>query len=91
MFQWDSNLVGRVERMKVFTEGLSIKTDVAADSNHLRLPLIVDLDGTFLRVDTLYELFAAGLFTNPIQTIAAVLALKNGIALPSWASLKLST
>ena len=73
-------LVGRVERMKVSTEGLSIETDVVADSNHLKLPLIVDLDGTFLRVDTLYELIAAGLFAKPIRTITAVLALKNGNA-----------
>jgi 4-hydroxybenzoate polyprenyltransferase len=76
--------VGRVERMKVSTEGLSTETDVVADSNHLKLPLIVDLDGTFLRVDTLYELFAAGLFAKPIRTIAAVLALKNGIAAFKW-------
>lgn len=43
-------------------------------------PLVVDLDGTFLKVDTLYELFAAGLFARPVQTICALAALIHGIA-----------
>jgi 4-hydroxybenzoate polyprenyltransferase/phosphoserine phosphatase len=44
------------------------------------LPLVVDLDGTLLRVDTLYELFVLGLFTRPVQTLLSLFALKNGIA-----------
>jgi 4-hydroxybenzoate polyprenyltransferase/phosphoserine phosphatase len=44
------------------------------------LPLIVDLDGTFLRTDTLYELFAVGLAVSPLQTIAALFQLVHGIA-----------
>jgi 4-hydroxybenzoate polyprenyltransferase len=44
------------------------------------LPLVVDLDGTLLKVDTLYELFVSGLFTKPIQTLLSVLELRNGIA-----------
>jgi 4-hydroxybenzoate polyprenyltransferase/phosphoserine phosphatase len=44
------------------------------------LPLVVDLDGTLLRVDTLYELFVLGLFARPVQTLLSLFALKNGIA-----------
>jgi 4-hydroxybenzoate polyprenyltransferase/phosphoserine phosphatase len=43
-------------------------------------PLVVDLDGTFLAVDTLYELFASGLFAKPVQTILALSVLRHGIA-----------
>jgi len=43
-------------------------------------PVVVDLDGTFLKVDTLFEMFAAGLFTKPIRTILALLELRHGIA-----------
>lgn len=44
------------------------------------LPLVVDLDGTLLRVDTLYELFVLGLFARPLQTLLSLFALRNGIA-----------
>jgi 4-hydroxybenzoate polyprenyltransferase/phosphoserine phosphatase len=44
------------------------------------LPLVVDLDGTLLRVDTLYELFVLGLFARPVQTLFSLFALKDGIA-----------
>src|SRR4051812_22266191 len=44
------------------------------------LPLVVDLDGTLLRVDTLYELFVLALFARPVQTLRALVALKDGIA-----------
>ncbi len=43
-------------------------------------PLVVDLDDTLLRVDTLYELFVLGLFTKPVQTLSSLLALKSGKA-----------
>jgi len=43
-------------------------------------PLVVDLDGTFLTVDTLYELFASGLFAKPVETIRALSVLRHGIA-----------
>jgi len=43
-------------------------------------PLVVDLDGTFLTVDTLYELFASGLFAKPVQTLLALSVLRHGIA-----------
>ena len=32
------------------------------------LPLVVDMDGTLLRTDTLYECFAAALFRRPVDT-----------------------
>ena len=44
------------------------------------LPLVVDLDGTLLKVDTLYERFVSGLFTNPAQTLLSLFTLRNGIA-----------
>jgi 4-hydroxybenzoate polyprenyltransferase/phosphoserine phosphatase len=42
--------------------------------------LVVDLDNTLLKVDTLYELFVSGFFANPIRTLLSVFALRNGIA-----------
>ncbi|HEU0083177.1 MAG TPA: UbiA family prenyltransferase [Bradyrhizobium sp.] len=44
------------------------------------LPLVVDLDGTLLKVDTLYELFVHGLFNKPVETLRSLLALRQGIA-----------
>jgi 4-hydroxybenzoate polyprenyltransferase/phosphoserine phosphatase len=44
------------------------------------LPLVVDLDGTLLRIDTLYELFVLGIFTRPVRTLWSLFALKNGKA-----------
>jgi 4-hydroxybenzoate polyprenyltransferase/phosphoserine phosphatase len=44
------------------------------------LPLVVDLDSTLLKVDTLYELFVSGFFAKPVQTLLSVFALRNGIA-----------
>ena len=41
---------------------------------------MVDLDGTFLKIDTLFELFVQGVFTAPLQTALALLDLRNGIA-----------
>lgn len=46
-----------------------------------RTPLVVDLDGTLSRVDTLYETFAAAVFRKPFATLAAFGALAGaGIA-----------
>jgi 4-hydroxybenzoate polyprenyltransferase/phosphoserine phosphatase len=45
-----------------------------------KLPLVVDLDGTFIKVDSLFEIFAAGLFARPAQTLLALLELRNSIA-----------
>ncbi|RJF70780.1 UbiA family prenyltransferase [Rhodopseudomonas palustris] len=44
------------------------------------LPLVVDLDDTLLKVDTLYEQFASGLLTRPWAAIGALLALSGGKA-----------
>jgi 4-hydroxybenzoate polyprenyltransferase len=44
------------------------------------LPLVVDLDGTLLKVDTLYERFISGLFSKPAQTLLSLFTLRNGIA-----------
>ncbi|MDB5582219.1 MAG: UbiA prenyltransferase [Bradyrhizobium sp.] len=41
---------------------------------------MVDLDDTFLKVDTLFEIFAAGLFARPRKTLLALLELRNGLA-----------
>ena len=52
-----------------------------ADADAARPPLVVDMDGTLTRVDTLYETFAAALFRRPLQTLGAfgVLA-RSGVA-----------
>ena len=44
------------------------------------LPLVVDLDDTLLKVDTLYELFASAFFAKPTQTLLSLLALRDGRA-----------
>jgi hypothetical protein len=44
------------------------------------IPLVVDLDGTLLKVDTLYERFPSGLSTKPAQTLLSLFMLRNGIA-----------
>jgi 4-hydroxybenzoate polyprenyltransferase/phosphoserine phosphatase len=44
------------------------------------LPLVVDMDGTLLKVDTLFEMFAAELFSHPLRAIAALSSLRRGIA-----------
>lgn len=44
-----------------------------------KLPLVVDLDGTFLKVDSLFEIFAAGLSARPRRTLLALFELRNGI------------
>jgi 4-hydroxybenzoate polyprenyltransferase len=62
----------------------SAKEQPAADSqNPVRarttLPLVVDLDGTLLKVDALHELFVSALFNKPIQTLLSLLALRDGM------------
>lgn len=52
----------------------------APPAEQRRLPIVVDLDNTFLKIDTLYELFTAGLFAKPAQTLWSLVALKDGIA-----------
>jgi 4-hydroxybenzoate polyprenyltransferase len=44
------------------------------------VPLVVDLDGTLLKVDTLYEQFVHGLFNKPVETLRSLLALRHGKA-----------
>ncbi|RTL61501.1 MAG: UbiA family prenyltransferase [Pseudonocardiaceae bacterium] len=44
------------------------------------LPIVVDLDHTYLKVDSLYELFAASLFSKPAQTLRSLFQLTRGIA-----------
>jgi 4-hydroxybenzoate polyprenyltransferase len=60
------------------------------------LPLVVDLDGALLRVDTRYERFVSGLFSRPFQTLLSLLTLRGGIAafnhrLASFARLDVET
>jgi 4-hydroxybenzoate polyprenyltransferase/phosphoserine phosphatase len=43
-------------------------------------PLVVDLDGTLLKVDTLFEYFTVGIFARPLQTILSLLELRRGIS-----------
>lgn len=45
-----------------------------------KLPLIVDLDGTLLATDTLYESIAQNFFTRPLKTIFACLGYLKGRA-----------
>lgn len=54
--------------------------NLAADAPVRTLPLVVDLDDTLLRTDTLYESLAAGLFRKPVATLRAVSQLQNGRA-----------
>jgi 4-hydroxybenzoate polyprenyltransferase len=42
------------------------------------LPLVVDLDDTLLRTDTLYEVFAAVLFKKPLSAARALVELRKG-------------
>lgn len=44
------------------------------------LPLVVDLDGTLLRTDLLYESFFAWMGKAPLKAIASLLTLRGGIA-----------
>src|SRR4051812_27292025 len=47
---------------------------------HTALPIVVDMDGALLRVDTLYELLVLGFFSRPVQTLFSLFTLKDGIA-----------
>ena len=60
--------------MIVATEHGGLK-DVAAAK-----PLAVDLDGTLVRTDTLYETIALNLFRRPVATVAAGLSVVRGKA-----------
>ena len=65
-----------------------------------RPPLVVDLDGTLVRGDTLFETIAANLFSRPLQTLSAMAAIFSGraalkrrlaeVGLPDIASLPLN-
>ena len=54
--------------------------DQAKASVAPKLPLVVDLDGTLIKTDTLFEAFAEGLRVRPLQTALSVLKLPFGIA-----------
>jgi 4-hydroxybenzoate polyprenyltransferase len=54
--------------------------DDAEGQSRLSHPLAVDLDGTLLRTDTLYETFAMALFRRPLATLLALFTLARGIA-----------
>ncbi|MGD9545900.1 MAG: haloacid dehalogenase-like hydrolase, partial [Methylocystis sp.] len=45
-----------------------------------KAPLVVDMDGTLLKTDTLFEGLAASLFRRPFATVAACLAIVRGKA-----------
>lgn len=45
--------------------------DPVAAAAIAQLPLVVDMDGTLLRTDTLYECFAAAVFNRPIDAVVA--------------------
>src|SRR4051812_4238005 len=62
------------------SDTLAANPDTIDGGSRLTFPLVVDLDGTFLKVDTIYELFAAALFDKPLLTIISLLELRNGIA-----------
>ncbi|MEO1658422.1 MAG: UbiA family prenyltransferase [Pseudomonadota bacterium] len=55
------------------------QSPAAAESQNI-LPVIVDLDDTLLRTDTLYESFAAGIFKQPVGMLTAVAKLSQGRA-----------
>jgi 4-hydroxybenzoate polyprenyltransferase len=55
--------------------------DAAAAQEAAVLPLVVDMDETLLRTDTLYEGFAAALFSQPLETALATARLpRDGVA-----------
>src|SRR4051812_3875257 len=62
------------------TDTLAANPDMIDGSSRLTFPLVVDLDGTLLKVDSIYELFVAALFNKPLPTIVSLLELRNGIA-----------
>ena len=43
-------------------------------------PIVVDLDHTFLKIDSLHELFVRGIFQAPLKTLSALLSLSKGVA-----------
>ncbi len=49
-------------------------------SQATKWPLAVDLDGTLLRTDTLYETIAFNIFSKPLKTVEALLELRKGKA-----------
>lgn len=51
---------------------------VAAGDEAEVLPLVVDMDGTLLRTDTLYESFIAVIFSRPVDAFAASASLFTG-------------
>ena len=62
------------------TDTLAANPDTVDGGSRLTFPLVVDLDGTFLKVDLIYELFVAALFDKPLPTIVSLLESRNGIA-----------
>jgi 4-hydroxybenzoate polyprenyltransferase/phosphoglycolate phosphatase-like HAD superfamily hydrolase len=62
------------------TETLAANPDTIDGGSRVAFPLVVDLDGTLLKVDSIYELFVAALFNKPLLTIVSLLELRNGIA-----------
>jgi hypothetical protein len=55
------------------------------DAAAVDVPLVVDMDGTLIKVDSLQEAFAQLLFRQPLQALRALLELKGGrAAFKAW-------
>ena len=56
--------------------------EIRSSSQHgtLALPLVVDLDGTFFKIDTLFESFVRGIFSAPLQLALALFQFRKGVA-----------
>src|SRR5262245_23416697 len=59
---------------------MNLKTMDQTIHTEADVPLVVDLDGTLIKVDSLHEAFIQLLSKKPVQAFCALLALKEGRA-----------
>src|SRR4051812_46563863 len=57
-----------------------VSASIATNLNENNFPLVVDLDGTLIRTDLLFESFFQLLAEQPVKALAAITALKDGKA-----------
>jgi hypothetical protein len=62
------------------TDTIAANIETIDGGSRLTFPLVVDLDNTLLKVDSIYELFVAALFDKPLLTIGSLFELRSGIA-----------
>src|SRR5262249_6196924 len=72
----NQNLIGSCPKRSVNMESMAKRRAKPA----ARIPLVVDLDGTLLKVDSLHEAFVQLLARHPLQALRALSLLKQGRA-----------